>query len=45
MDYVTEPSVQEMFFYLVIVVGEIALLALAILSPLIVIEVLRAFRK
>jgi hypothetical protein len=45
MDYITAPSVQEMFFYFVVMVGIITLLAVAILSPLIVGDLFRILRK
>lgn len=33
MDFVTEPSMREMFFYLVLIVGLAAAFPLVILSP------------
>lgn len=45
MDYVTEPNFREMFFYLMIAGGMAVFFALALLSPVIVGEIIRAFRK
>lgn len=44
MDYITQPSVREMFFYLVVLVGIITIFVTALLSPLILGEIIRAFR-
>jgi hypothetical protein len=44
MDYITEPSIQEMFFYFLVLSGIITLFLTVIFSPLILGEIIRALR-
>lgn len=44
MQYLTEPSVREMFAYLVIISGIIVSLLSALLSPLIVGDLIRTWK-